>query len=137
MECEMVISARQKGVFIAHEASHRYSNGRPFDSRAPTRVRHFKNCASCIGYLGSQANCPTFQRKIHRRRDGRATNDTCCRLFNVYGTHHQFSVTSGGTYQKIEDNVKSISGTRCMKSGFNECVRSVSADQLVSRSGTK
>jgi hypothetical protein len=50
---------------------------RPFDSRAPTRVRYFKNRASCAGYLDGQANCPGFQRKVHRRRDAHAADDTC------------------------------------------------------------
>jgi hypothetical protein len=35
----------------------------------------------------------------------------CCGLFNVYRTHHQPSVTSGETYQKIEGSMKPISGT--------------------------
>jgi hypothetical protein len=42
------------------------------------------------------------------------------------------SATSSETYQKIEDSVKPISGTRCMKSGFNGGVRSVSINQSVS-----
>jgi hypothetical protein len=32
---------------------------------------------------------------------------------------------------KIEDSMKPINGTRCMKSGLNEGVRSVSVDQSV------
>jgi hypothetical protein len=40
-------------------------------------------------------------------------------------------VTSGETCQKIEDSVKLISGTRCMKYSFNGGVQSVSADQPV------
>jgi hypothetical protein len=55
----------------------------------------------------------------------------------MYRTHHQPSVTSGETYLKIEDSVKSISGIQCMKSGFNGCVRSVSVDQPVPQLGTK
>jgi hypothetical protein len=53
-------------IFIASEASRGYSNGHTFDSRAPTRVRHFRNRASCAGCPDDQANCPTFQRKVHR-----------------------------------------------------------------------
>jgi hypothetical protein len=49
----------------------------------------------------------------------------------VYRTHHQPIVALGETYQKIEGSVKSISGSRCMKSGLNGGVRSVNADQLV------
>jgi hypothetical protein len=51
---------KTKGVFIAREVSHGYSNGCHFGSRAPTRVRHFENCASCTSYPDGQANCPTF-----------------------------------------------------------------------------
>jgi hypothetical protein len=137
MKCKMVISARRKMVFVAREASRRYSNRCPFDSHAPTRVRNFKNRASCVGYPDGQANCPAFQRKAHRRRDSHAADDTCCGLINMYRTHHQPSVTSGETYQKIEDSVKSINGIQCMKSGFNGGVRSVSVDQPVPRLGTK
>jgi hypothetical protein len=50
----------------------------------------------------------------------------------VYRTHHQPNATSGETYQKIEDSMKPISGTLCIKSEFNRGVRSVSADQPVS-----
>jgi hypothetical protein len=66
-----------------------------------------------------------------QRHNGRAAIDTCCGLVNVHRTHHQPSVTSDETYQKIEDGMKSISETRCMKSGLNECVRSANADQPV------
>jgi hypothetical protein len=52
-------------IFIANKASHGYSNGCPFDSRASTRVRHFGNRASCAGYSDDQANYPTFQRNAH------------------------------------------------------------------------
>jgi hypothetical protein len=55
-----------KEIFIAHEASHDYSNGRRFGDHTPTQVRHFKNRASCVGYPDGQANYPTFQRKVHR-----------------------------------------------------------------------
>jgi hypothetical protein len=40
-------------------------------------------------------------------------------IINVYRTHHQPSVTSGETFQKIEDSMKSISETRRMKPEFN------------------
>jgi hypothetical protein len=40
-------------IFIACEVS-------------PTRVRHFENCASCVGYLDGQANCLTLKRNVHR-----------------------------------------------------------------------
>jgi hypothetical protein len=56
---------KTNGIFIAHEASHGYNNGRHFDSCAPTRVRCFENHASCTGCLGDQANCLTFQRNVH------------------------------------------------------------------------
>jgi hypothetical protein len=59
------LSAQMKKIFIAREASHGYSNGRHFGSRVPTRVRCFKNRASCASYPDGQANCPTFQRKVH------------------------------------------------------------------------
>jgi hypothetical protein len=73
-----------------------------------------------------------FLEKGTQRRDSRAVGDTYCRLINVYRTHHQPSATSIETYQKIEDSVKPISGTGCMKSEFNGGVRSVSADQPIS-----
>jgi hypothetical protein len=128
----MVISARRKWVLIAREVSFRYSNGHPFDSRALTRVHRFENRASCAGYLDDQANYPAFQRKVHRRHDDCVADGMCYRLINMYRTHHQLSVTLGETYQKIEDSMKPISGTRCMKSEFNRGVRSVSTDQPVS-----
>jgi hypothetical protein len=40
---------KTKDIFIAHEASHDYSNGCHFSSRTPTQVRHFENRASCTG----------------------------------------------------------------------------------------
>jgi hypothetical protein len=43
-----------------------------------------------------------FLEKGTQRRDSRAAIDTCCVLINVYRTHHQPSVASGETYQKIE-----------------------------------
>jgi hypothetical protein len=73
-----------------------------------------------------------FLEKGTQRHDSRATGDTCCRLINIYRTHHQPSVISGETYQEIEDSVKPISGTQCMKSGFNGGVRLMSADHPVS-----
>jgi hypothetical protein len=54
-----------KEIFIARETSYGYSTGRHFGSRAPTRVRHFESRAPCADYLDSQANYPTFQRKVH------------------------------------------------------------------------
>jgi hypothetical protein len=102
---------KTKEILIAREASCGYSNGRHFSFHAPTQVCHFENRASCTGYSDSQANCPAFQRKVHRRRGVRAANGMCCGLFNVYRTHHQPSVTSGETYQKIEGSMKPISGT--------------------------
>jgi hypothetical protein len=57
---------KTKGVFIAREASHRYSNRCTFDFRVPTQVCRFVNRASCVGYLDSQANSSAFQRKVHR-----------------------------------------------------------------------
>jgi hypothetical protein len=32
----------------------------------PTRVHHFKNRTSCVGYPDGQANCSISQRKVHR-----------------------------------------------------------------------
>jgi hypothetical protein len=90
-----------RGVFIACEASCYYSNGRHFGPCAPTQGCHFDNRASCAGYPGDQANRPTFQRKLHRRRDSCATDNICCRLVNVYRTHHQPSVASGR--RQLED----------------------------------
>jgi hypothetical protein len=55
-----------EGVFIAREVSQRYSNGCCFDSCMPTRVRCIENRVSCTSYPDGQANCLTFQRKIHR-----------------------------------------------------------------------
>jgi hypothetical protein len=57
---------KKKGVFIAREASCRYSNRCTFDSRAPTQVHRFVNRSSCVGYLDGHANGSTFQRKVHR-----------------------------------------------------------------------
>jgi hypothetical protein len=57
---------KTKEIFIAREASHGYSSARHFGSRTPTRVHHFENRASCTGSPDGQANCPTFQRKVHR-----------------------------------------------------------------------
>jgi hypothetical protein len=73
-----------------------------------------------------------FSEKGTQKHDGRAVGDTCYALINVYQTHHQPSVISDETYQKIEDSLNPISGTRCMKVGFNGCVRSVSVDQPLS-----
>jgi hypothetical protein len=46
---------KTKEIFIVCEVLRRYSNGRHFDSRAPTRLRCFENCAYCTGYPHSQA----------------------------------------------------------------------------------
>jgi hypothetical protein len=70
-------------VFIAREASW-LQYGRTFGPCAPTRVCRFENRASCAGYPDGQANSPTFQYKVHRRRDGRVAVDTCCGLINMY-----------------------------------------------------
>jgi hypothetical protein len=69
-----------------------------------------------------------FSEKGTQRHDGRTAIDMYYRLINVYRTHHQPSVTSGETCQKIEGSMKPISETRCMKSGFNGGVRLVSVD---------
>jgi hypothetical protein len=50
-------------IFIANEVSRRYSNGRRFDSSAPTQARHFVNRASYVGYPDGEANCSTFKKK--------------------------------------------------------------------------
>jgi hypothetical protein len=104
-----------KGVFIAHEVSRGYSN-------EPCIVRRLSRRPSKL---------LNFSEKGTLRRDGHAAIDMCCGLINVYQIHHQPSVASGETYQKIEDSMKPINGTRCMKSGLNEGVRSVSVDQSV------
>jgi hypothetical protein len=83
-----------KGVFITREALCHYSNGRTFDSLTSAYVRRFENHASCAGYPDDQVICSTFQKKVHRRRDGRAAVDICWRLITVYQTHHQPSVAS-------------------------------------------
>jgi hypothetical protein len=85
---------KTKRIFIACEASHRYSNERRFDSCAPTQVCRFENHALCACYPDGQANCPTFQRKVLKRRDDYAADDTCYRLVNVYQIHHQTSIAS-------------------------------------------
>jgi hypothetical protein len=51
---------KTKEIFIAREVSHNYNNEHRFGSRMPTRVRRFKNRASCASYPDSQANYPTF-----------------------------------------------------------------------------
>jgi hypothetical protein len=71
-------------IFIANEALRRYSNGRRFDSSAPIQARHFENRVLCAGYPDGQANCLTFQKKVHKIRDGRAAVDICCEIVNVY-----------------------------------------------------
>jgi hypothetical protein len=57
---------KTKKIFIACEASRGYSNGHHFGSRVSIRVYCFENRASCAGYPDGQANCHTFQRKVHR-----------------------------------------------------------------------
>jgi hypothetical protein len=54
---------KTKEIFIACEELRGYNNEHRFGSRTPTRVRRFENRASCAGYLDSQANCPTFQKR--------------------------------------------------------------------------
>jgi hypothetical protein len=49
----------------------------------------------------------------------------------MYRTHHQPSGSSDEDYQEIEDSMKPLIKTQCMKTGFNRVVRSVSADQSV------
>jgi hypothetical protein len=44
-----------------------------------------------------------FSEKCTQKCDNRTTIDMCYRLVNVYQIHHQPSVTSSETYQKIED----------------------------------
>jgi hypothetical protein len=119
-----------KEIFIACEASHSYSNGvilvpvHPLEC-VVSRIMHHAPIAQTV-----KQTIQLF-RKRYTKRDGHAAVDTCCGLVNMYQTHHQPSVISGETYQKIEGSVKPISGTRCMKSGFNGGVRLVSADQSI------
>jgi hypothetical protein len=47
---------KMKGVFIAREVLHPYSNGRRFGPCASTQVHHFDNRASCAYYPNGQAN---------------------------------------------------------------------------------
>jgi hypothetical protein len=86
---------KTNGVFIVREVSHRYSNGRPFGPCTPTQVCSFENRASCTSYLDGQANYQSFQRKVHKRWDGRATVDTYYEFINVNRTLHQPSIASG------------------------------------------
>jgi hypothetical protein len=55
-----------EGIFIACELLRRYNNGHHFDYRAPTRVRHIKNHASCAGYPDSQAIALDSKSEGHR-----------------------------------------------------------------------
>jgi hypothetical protein len=57
---------KTKEIFIACEESRDYSNVCHFCYHAPTRVHHFNCHALCVGYPNGKANCPTFQRNIHR-----------------------------------------------------------------------
>jgi hypothetical protein len=88
-------------VFIAQEASRRYSNRRTFDSRRLTQVRCFMNRASlhesCIIRRLSRRPSKqfSFSEKGTQRCDGRKAVDMCHGLVNVYRTHHQPSMTSG------------------------------------------
>jgi hypothetical protein len=71
-------------IFIANEASRGYNNGCPFNSRMPTRVRHFGNRSSRVGYPDGQASYPTFQKKVHRDVTVVQAGDMCCELIDVY-----------------------------------------------------
>jgi hypothetical protein len=107
---------KMKEIFIAREVLCGYSNGRRFSSRASTRVRCFENRASYIGYLDSQANCPTFQRKVHRdvtvvQLSTRVADSSMCIEHIINLVWHQVKLT---IRLKIEGSVKPISGTRCM-----------------------
>jgi hypothetical protein len=77
----------ERGIYSLRSVA-RYSDGCTFDSRTATEVHHFDNRASCTGYPDGQANCSTFQKKVHKRHDDHATIDTCCGL-------HQPNVVSG------------------------------------------
>jgi hypothetical protein len=130
---------KTKGVFIACEASHGYSSGRHFGSRAPTRVCHFENRALWAGYPDGQANYPTFQRNVHRdvmvvQLLTHVTDSSMCIKHIINPVRHQVKLIRR---MKIEGSVKPISGTRCMKSGLNGVVWSVSANQLVAWSGNE
>jgi hypothetical protein len=71
-------------------------------------------------------------RKGTQRRDGRAAIDTCiadssmCIEHIINPVRHRMKLIRR---LKIEGRVKPNSGTQCMKSGLNESVRSVNADQ--------
>jgi hypothetical protein len=124
---------KMKKIFIACEASHSYSNIRHFGSHTPTQVRRFENCALCTGYLYGQTKCSTFQRKVHRdvtvvQLLTRIADSSMCIKQIINPVWHQVKLI---IRLKIEGYVKLVSGTQCMKSGFNRGVRSVSADEPV------
>jgi hypothetical protein len=55
---------KMKEIFIVREASRHYSNGRRFNSHAPTQVRLFKNCTSCVSYPHGQATASFSKNKV-------------------------------------------------------------------------
>jgi hypothetical protein len=120
-------------IFIAREASRGYNNESHFGSHAPTRLRHFKNYASYTGYPDGQANCLTFQRKLHRdvtvvQLSTRVVDSSMCIEHIINPVWYRVKLI---IIWKIEGSTKPISRTRCVKSDFNEGVRLVSADQPV------
>jgi hypothetical protein len=103
---------KMKEIFITREASCGYNNGCHFGSRGPTRVHHFKNCASCIDYPDGQANCPIFQRKIHRdvtvvQLSTCVIDSSMCIEYIINPVWHQVKLI---IRLKIEGRVKPISG---------------------------
>jgi hypothetical protein len=94
---------RTRGVFIFHEASRPYGNGRHFDSRMPTRARRIECRPSCVGYPDDLANCSIFLKKVHR--DVTVAQQSTC----VLQTRQDLSNTSSTKYSirqichKVED----------------------------------
>jgi hypothetical protein len=77
-------------------------------------LTHPLECAilRIVHWLSKRASkLSNFLDKGTPRRDDRVAINMCCRLINVYRTHHQPNVTSGEACQKIEGSVKQISGT--------------------------
>jgi hypothetical protein len=92
-----------------------------------------ENSASCVGYLDDQANCPTFQRKVHRdvtvvQLSTRVADSLMCIKYIINPVRHRVRLIKR---LKIEGSMKPNCGTRCMKSGINRGVRLVNVDQLV------
>jgi hypothetical protein len=72
-----------EGVYIARKALWHYSNGRRFDSHAPTQVRRFENHTWGAGYPHSQATASSFKDQVMRRDDLAANEHVYFGLVNI------------------------------------------------------